>query len=179
MQLLWVIRSALSGILENPDLPDEFKENFSRLRDGDTTSGIAKTEGVSVFFKQESLSFATLFPTPAAGWGPALEQDNPALWEALAKADVRRALRALYGLGKFAYLDRSYLDRLLAELEIADPEGVIQSLIALRVLQGGNTWLDGQETELYTLYPHADLLQLLLLGNAGPWGTVSFGPADA
>ena len=39
-------------------------------------------------------------------------------------------------------------------------------------------WLDGRETELFSLYVHADLMQILLLGNAGPWGTVGFGTKE-
>ena len=39
-------------------------------------------------------------------------------------------------------------------------------------------WLDGRETELFSLYIHANLMQILLLSNAGPWGTVGFGTKE-
>ena len=163
-----VILRAVSGTTDDPAL--------QRITERQQDAAAALPGGFTAFSRREKLSFFSLFPTPEGGWGPALEEDRPALWEALADPDVRKALRVVYGMiGQSEYADRAWLERRLAALEIRDPTGTLEALGKLGVAQRKMVLLDGKETELFRLYLHVNLLQLLLLGNAGPWGTAGYG----
>ena len=168
LRLGQVILRAVSGMTDDPAL-----QHLTELRQ-DAASALP--EGFAAFSRREKLSIFSLFPTPEDGWGKAMEEDRPALWEALADPDVRKALRVVYGMiGQSEYADQAWLERRLAALEIRDPAGTLESLGKLGVVQRKKVLLDGKETELFRLYLHVNLLQLLLLGNAGPWGTAGYG----
>lgn len=171
-----VMSLSASGLLEKPELPDSVREYA--LSDREASGGYMHSQGFSVYTrrKRENLSVFTLFPRPEAGWEAVIGQDKPALWEDLANGEVRRVLRTLYGaMGECDWIDRSYADRLLSSLSPTDPEGVLAALERLEVLKRRRICLDDRETDVFILYRHVDLLQLLLLGNAGPWGSVAFG----
>lgn len=164
--------AVLSGILENSDTRSW---EGSWLEEGERDSGTALEQGFSLFSRRKAISFFSLFLPPREGWAAALEKDNALLWEALGKGEVRRALLAFYAMGEYMRMDKGYLDKQLEALGITEPEAVTEALMRLQVLRRESCWLDGRETELFSLYIHANLMQILLLGNAGPWGTVGFG----
>ncbi len=171
-----VMALSASGLLEKPELPDSVREYM--LSDREASGGSMRSEGFCVYSRRkgEGLSFFTLFPRPAAGWAWAIGQDKPELWEALADGEVRKVLRTLYGAMETSEpMDRSCLDLLLESLELTDREGMLHTLEKLEVLKRRRILLDGRETEIFYIYTHVDLLQLLLLGSAGHWGSVSFG----
>jgi len=162
----------LSGVLDTTETRSwEAGWMDERVRD----IGTASDQGFSLFSRRETFSFFSLFFLPREGWAAALKKDNNSLWEAMGNEEVRRALSALCIGGGYMRMDKHYLDRYLETLGITEPETVIQTLVRLEVLRRETCRLDGRETEIFSLYVHADLMQILLLGNAGPWGTVSFG----
>ncbi len=167
--------TALSGILDDPGT--RFLE-ASWLDEREMDSGTALEQGFSLFSRREAISFFSLFLPPREGWAAALEKDNAYLWEALGNEEVRRALLTFYAIGQYMRMDKGYLDKQLETLGITEPAAVTEALVRLRVLRRESCWLDGRETEMFTLYAHANLMQILLLGNAGPWGTVGFGSKE-
>ena len=172
LRLGQVIQRALSGIMDGP-VSSSFAAHWIREDERDTAS--ARTEGFFSFSRREKLSFLTLFPTPEGGWSKALEEDRPALWEALADEDVRKTLRLVCGMiGQAECFDRAWLEQQLAALEIGDPKGTLETLGKLGVVSRRKIRLDGKETEILRLYLHVNLLQILLLGSAGPWGTAGY-----
>ena len=172
LRLGQVVQRALSGIMDRT-VSSFFAAHWIREEERDTASALP--EGFFSFSRREKLSFLTLFPTPEGGWGKALEEDRPALWEALADEDVRKALRAFCGMiGQAECFDRAWLEQQLADLEIGDPAGTLETLGKLGVVRRQRIRLDGKETEVFRLYLHVNLLQILLLGSAGPWGTAGY-----
>lgn len=183
MFLEGVIALNVGGTLERPDLPEAFRDALAEylLHDREAVHGFMTSQGFAVYSRRggAGLSLFTLVPKPKAGWAWAIEQDKPELWETLADADVRRALRFIYdAVGYVARMDRGYVDKLLGSLELTEPEKVLEALVRLGVLLREKTRLDGKEAEIFTFRPHVDLIQLLLLGNAGPWRSMDFS-ADA
>ncbi|MBP5166654.1 MAG: helix-turn-helix transcriptional regulator [Oscillospiraceae bacterium] len=172
LRLARFIQAVLAGMLER--LPPTFVKEWLEVPEGD--GGCSAEEGFSLYSSREKLPLFTLFPEPEAGWGPALERDDPAVWEALSSADVRRCLGAIYKHKRYMRMDRGYLDRFFDELGPGDTEKVLSGLEALGVLRRGRTRIDGEETEIFTFCPQVNVLQLLLLGSAGPLGSASFGP---
>ncbi len=178
LRLCNVIGRSASGMLEMYDLLSLPWMEDLLLGDREASGGSMRSEGFCVYSRQkgEGLSFFTFFPRPAAGWAWAIGQDKPELWEALADGEVRKVLRTLYSAMLTSEpMDRSCLDQLLDSLELTDREGMLRTLEKLEVLKRRRILLDGRETEIFYIYTHVDLLQLLLLGNAGPWGSVHFG----
>lgn len=172
LRLGQVIQRSLSGIMDHP-VSSSFAAYWIREDERDTAS--AQAEGFYSFSRREKLSFLTLFPAPEGGWGKALEKDRPVLWEALADPDVRKALRAFCGMvGQAECFDLAWLEQQLAALKIKDPAGTLEALGKLGVVSRRKIWLDGKETEILRLYLHVNLLQILLLGSAGPWGTAGY-----
>ena len=178
LRLCNVIGRSASGLLEMYDFESLPWMEELLLGDREASGGSMRSQGFCVYsrLKGEGLSFFTLFSRPAEGWAWAIGQDKPELWEALADGEVRKVLRTLYGaMVTSEPLDRSCLDRLLDSLELTDREGMLHTLEKLEVLKRRKIRLDGRETEIFHIYTHVDLLQLLLLGSAGPWGSVLFG----
>ena len=167
--------TALSGILDDPGT--RFLE-ASWLDEREMDIGMALEQGFSLFSRREAIAFCSLFLPPREGWAAALEKDNAYLWEALGNEEVRRALLTFYAIGQYMRMDKGYLDKQLETLGITEPAAVSEALVRLQVLRRESCWLDGRETEMFTLYAHANLMQILLLGNAGPWGTVGFGSKE-
>ena len=167
--------TVLSGTLDDP-ATRSWEANWLDEREKDI--GTALEQGFSLFSRREAISFFSLFLPPREGWSAALEKDNAFLWEALGNGEVRRALLAFYAIGEYMRMDKGYLDKQLETLGITEPAAVTEALVRLQVLRRESCWLDGRETELFSLYVHADLMQILLLGNAGPWGTVGFGTKE-
>jgi transcriptional regulator with XRE-family HTH domain len=172
LRLAHFMQAAVSGMLER--LPPAFVKEWLAVPEGD--GGCAADEGFSLYSSREKLPLFTLFPEPEAGWGPALERDEPAVWEALSSAEVRRCLAAIYKQKRYVRMDRGYLDRFFDETGPGDREKTVSALEALGVLRRDNTRIDGKETEVFVFNPHICILQLLLLGNAGELGGASFGP---
>ena len=172
LRLGQVVQRALSGIMDGP-VSSSFAAHWIREEERDTAS--AQAEGFYSFSRREKLSFLTIFLTPEGGWGKALEKDRPALWEALADEDVRKAIRTFCGMiGQAECFDRAWLEQQLAALETKDPAGTLEALGKLGVVSRRRIRLDGKETEILRLYLHVNLLQILLLGSAGPWGTAGY-----
>lgn len=171
-----VIQVDLSGFSERPETK-VWEEFLLGERYG--SSGIANTGGLSLCSRQEMYSYFTLFCVPTEGWEAVLEKDEPARWEALANGEVRKALRAIYNIRETLHTDRSYMDKLLGGIGLTSPEVVLRALEKLEILKRRIIWLDGKESEVFILYPHIDLLQILLLGNVGAFGTVAFSAATS
>lgn len=159
LRLARVLQSVLAGLWELPipDVPSYLEEA------GQLFGMVSSEDGISLSSRSPELPFFTLLPEPAEGWGPVLERDHAALWEALAHAEVRRVLPGLLR-GELPRLVAR--DRFLEHFAPEEPEETLRALETLQVLHRNRVRIDGEETELCSIHPRPQLLQLLLLGAA-------------
>lgn len=159
LRLARVLQSVLAGLWELPvpDVPAYLEEA------GQIFGMVSSEGGISLSSRSPELPYFTLLPEPAEGWGPVLEKDHAALWEALAHPGVRRVLPGLLR-GELPQLVAR--ERLLAHFDPEEPEETLRGLETLQVLHRSRVRIDGAETELCSIHPRPQLLQLLLLGAA-------------
>ena len=165
-----IVQTVLCGFREipGPPLTAEFYDRPDIL-----TGLCICDEGITFSSKREELPFLVLLPEPEAGWGPVLEKEDPAYWEALGSAPVREALRCICSGELPRCFDRSWAEKNGGEL----PAETLAGLEALGVLTRQPARIDGRETELYSWTFPPQLLTILLMGGVKKVNDRGFGSA--